>query len=1060
MKINSKVFSGILFLTLTVFFSITAFAQGNTGAVDGTVRDMTGAVIAGATVVIENKTYTTGFRQTGTADEKGYFIFAEVPPGMYRTTATRTGYFRTTVQDIEVLADKMVSVTFTLDAGSGQGGSAETENQFPDTARKTDYKGLPARTTLTSLLKIAPNVRPEPLTAGFQIDGASGSENTFFIDGHEVTNFRTGQLNPNNDLPFELVQEVQVQTDGIGAQYSGSTGGVVNIITNGGNDRWHGEFGISFAPGSLQGSPNVFLNRFGVNAGQIEFFEPPKDGGTAFFPTASLSGPIVKEKLWFFSSYSPQIFRTSRTIDYFSTGANPTNRSVSETIKYKTNVRTEFAFLRLDSQPTSNVRIFGTFLYHPIVQDGGLPANSEGLAGAPQSVLGLRGAAFLETRGGRQNSNIVNGQLTWTLTDNFLLNFRAGRSFLNEKLDSYGIPRITRVICSAVSGGATPATAGCSTGFQNIANNFARDYDVSKRTTFDAEGALVGIGFFGRHNFRFGYQYNHLFNTVKEGYTDTGIIQLFYDRPISNLAPVTPTPGNIGSGLMTRFGTVGEENNTNQAFFGQDSWIIKNRLSLNLGIRFENETIPDFGARFETFENIGVFEELNLRFGWADKIAPRFGAAFDLFGNGKTKIFGSYGWYYDRLKYEMLQSQFADIFYRDFFEILPSRGAAYTNYTRERILGNHVDNPNGQCPIVNSTGWSVCQFSFTIPSQFELNLNLSPVDPDIKPQRASEYTFGAEHNFGGDWLLTGRFIHRQLDRAVEDVGVFNDQGSEAYIIGNPGFGLICEIGDLSDYPCAKAERKYDAFEVIVDKRSLNYFFNLSYTFSRLFGNYSGLASSDEFGRATPNATRYFDLPPVGFDADGNPDNGHLATDRPHVFKAFGGYTYGWQGNTVNRISVSAFTTIQSGTPLTTIYNLYSLGTTILFGRGDLGRTETFSETDLLVNHRYAFGRDRRFSIQPYVVFLNLFDERNELSRQTLISATNFTSTSLTQAGCATCAHELAVFDTIFLGGGISRHVQNYLNARGVSATGFRNDYNQPNLFQSPRSVRFGVRFGF
>ena len=373
-------------------------------------------------------------------------------------------------------------------------------------------------------------------------------------------------------------------------------------------------------------------------------------------------------------------------------------------------------------------------------------------------------------------------------------------------------------------------------------------------------------------NFKFGYQYNHLFNKIKEGYTDTGIVQLLYNIPISNIAPVTPTPGNLGSGFLQRFGTEGEASSTNQAFYVQDGWDIKNRLRLNLGIRFENEDFPDYG------------ENLNVRFGWADKIAPRLGAAFDLTGDGKTKIYANYSWYYDRLKYELSRSSpdaGAQIFYRDFFEILPSRGASYTNYTRERILGNNVDNPGGQCPIVGGTGWSVCQFSFVIPSQITpTTFPVSPFDPNIKPARTSEYNIGVERDLGAGFLLSGAYIHKQIDRAIEDVGVFNDQGSEVYVIGNPGFGLICEVAEDSGFPCPKAERKYDAFTIILDKRaSSRYFFNVSYTFSRLYGNYSGLASSDEFGRAEPNATRYFDLPPYGFDAGGNPDNG-LPRHRP------------------------------------------------------------------------------------------------------------------------------------------------------------------------------------
>lgn len=314
--------------------------------------------------------------------------------------------------------------------------------------------------------------------------------------------------------------------------------------------------------------------------------------------------------------------------------------------------------------------------------------------------------------------------------------------------------------------------------------------------------------------------------------------------------------------------------------------------------------------------------------------------------------------------------------------------------------------------------------------------------------------------FTANFRLTASFIHRQLDRAVEDVGSFNNQGSEFHTIGNPGFGQVCKISANTNFPCAKAERKYDAFEVVFDKRASRYFFNANYTFSRLYGNYSGLASSDEFGRVAPNVTKYFDLPIYGFDADGNPDNERLATDRPHYFKAYGGYTFDWFGSSRNNTTVSAFTTIQSGTPLTTNYSLYSQQTSILFGRGDLGGTETFSETDLLVSHRYKFGENDKFSIEPYIVFLNLFDEKNELSRQTSISATNFTATQLTSSGCTTCSGEIAVFNTIFNGSGIRQAVQNYLNTRGISATGTRNDYNQPNLFQQPRYFRFGARFSF
>ncbi len=1068
-------------LSFMLCFAAVAFGQSTTGNIEGTVTDANGASVPNAIVVAKSTGSTAGYNQTVTANGNGEFQFSQVPVGTYTITATGTGFKTSKTTDVTVSLDRAAVINLTLEVGTSDvtvDVTADSSTTIDQADTKIDtnitkqvFDALPKGTSFGSLLKTAPNVRPEALSGGYQIDGASGSENVFVIDGQEVTNFRTGVLTRNNDLPFELLQEVQIKSTGFEAEYGGATGGVINVVTVGGNDQLRGNFALSFKPKGLKGNnvPRNVLSVFATDnrANGSEYFIPLRDGGTDFFPVAQLSGPIIKGKLWFSATYAPQIFETTRPIDYYgSTGianADPNGRFVRESINYNQTLKQEYAFARLDAQPFSKLRLFGSFLWNPLAQDGVLPANTEGLSGTPQSVnFGgsrgvLRGADLLGQQGGRQNANNINGQATWNPTNYLVLNFCAGRSFMNERLNSYGLPRITRVICSRL-GPQTAATTGCAQGFQNIGNNNQINYDVSTRTTFDADASLVGINLGGRHNFKFGYQFNRLFNTVSNGYKDLGIIQLFYDRDIATLSggPVTPTPGNLGSGLLQRFGTVGEASSKNQALFAQDSWQIGKRVTLNLGLRIENETVPNFGQTGSQA----------IKFGWGDKITPRFGIAFDLTGDGKTKLFASYGWFYDRFKYELPRGSFGgDFFRRDFFEILPARGLNYLGYTFGNILGSNPDPIGGRCPIVGGTGYSVCQFDFRVATNligadiFETGA----VDPDLKAARQSEYTFGIERQLGNNFVLAGRYTHKQQDRAIEDVGVFNAQGSEAYIIGNPGFGLVCEVSSTANLPCPKAERLYDAVEVRLDKRSANYFFNASYTWSRLFGNYSGLASSDEAGRNSPNVNRLFDLPPLGFTADGDPDNGLLATDRPHVFKAFGGYSFSWFGNETNRTTISAFTTIQSGTPVTTIYNLYSLGTTILNGRGDLGRTEMFTETDLSISHRYKFGRDNRFIFEPYIDLRNLFDEGNVLGFNTNISATNFSATTLstTQAGCTTCGSEAAVFQTIFNGTGIRQFVLNYLNSPVTPlANRTLNTYGFANNFQNPRDVRFGFRFLF
>jgi len=1068
MRTNFKFISGLLAVMFA--FSAIAFGQGTTGSIEGTVTDANGAVVANATVLVQSSGTTSGYSRTVTTNSNGFASVQGVPPGSYKVTITASNFAEKTF-DVSVGIDRATSLNTALSVAGVSGVvdvvtdtavTIDNSNSTVDTniTRKI-FEALPSGTGYTSLLKIAPNVRPEPLNAGFQIDGASGAENVFVVDGQEVTNFRTGQLNSNNNLPFELLQEVQIKSTGFNAEYGGATGGVINAVTIGGGNDWHANFGASFTPSKFQGDPYYGLNRWSTGTGAaqvfgVEDFFPKKDGGTGFFPVASFSGPIVKDKAWFSLVYAPQIIETTRTIDYYSSSGdsnNPNGRTINSTHKYLSNVRTEEMFARVDFQPTEKLRLYGTFLYNPIIQDGVLPANTEGLTGQPQSYGSLVGSDYLGRQGGRQNSNSFNGQATWTPTNNLILNFRMGRSFLNEKLNSYGLPLETRFEC--VTGWSASSTPGsnCGNGFQNIANNFQIAYDVSTRLTFDADAAVL-FSAAGQHNLKFGYQFNRLFNTVDQGYAGLGWVRLYYGRGIDTLTGEnTPTAGNLGSGFIQRFGTIGEASSKNQAVFVQDTWRIHNRVTLNVGLRAESEVVPNFGTSGSDA----------IKFGWGDKLAPRLGFAWDATGDGKTKIFGSYGWFYDRFKYELPRGSFGGDFYRrDYFEILPGRGAGYANYTFGNILGTNPDPIGGTCPIAASTGWSVCQFDFRIATNLTGAdiFSTGAIDPDIMAARQSEYTFGVERELSPGFLLAARYTHKQVDRAVEDVGVFNDQGSEAYIIGNPGFGLVCEIADGSGLPCAKAQRDFDAVEVRVDKRAGKYFFNASYTWSRLFGNYSGLASSDEFGRSSPNVNRFFDLPLLGFTADGDPDNGPLATDRPHVVKAYAGYTFDWRGGT-NATTVSGFTTIQSGTPLTTMYTNYAITSAVLFGRGDLGRTPLFTETDLSLAHKYKFGQDGRYAFEAFVNVLNAFNERNVLTVQNTISGVDFRAAQLAANGCATCADEGAVFDTIFNGTGISQYVLNYLsNPTTTPNNRQRNDYGLANGFQLPRTVRVGFRFFF
>ena len=186
-----------------------------------------------------------------------------------------------------------------------------------------------------SLLKLSPAARPEPLSGQYQIDGASGSENSFMIDGLETSNFRTGTLNVNNNLPFEFIQEMSIKTSGVQRRVRwrdrrrDQRGDQERhqLVPRHGRDRVQND--------SLNGNPRGILNKFRSGTGasfvQINEYLPVKTTYKNYYPVFGIGGPILRDKAWFFASYSPQIFDEERTTEYFTTDPRTRTKTAEET---------------------------------------------------------------------------------------------------------------------------------------------------------------------------------------------------------------------------------------------------------------------------------------------------------------------------------------------------------------------------------------------------------------------------------------------------------------------------------------------------------------------------------------------------------------------------------------------------------------------------------------------------------------------------------------------------------------------------------------------------------
>lgn len=1083
-KMNKKII--VLLLSFVFCFGLTAYGQETTGNIEGFIKDEQGGVVTGVTVTVSSRENTTGFRRNVVSDGEGRFLINEVPPGNYTIATTATsGFGAVTVENVEVQVGRTISIPVTVKVG----GVAATVDVSATDATTLDVTGSEVQTNITaqqienaprgvdfaSLLRLAPSTRPEVKSGGFSVDGASGSENSFIIDGQDVSNFKSNNLDPVNNVPASLVQEISVKSSGFDAEFGGATGGVINVVTRGGSNQWRGQFGLEFEVPKFNGTPNNALRLVaapGTAAGNIaEYVQLSKTGGVDFFPTAQIGGAIIKDRLFGLLNYSRQIYSVDQTSRYF-TNAPAATRVQTDIEQYRAKSTYEYAFGRLDANVLNNLRLTGTYLWNPQINEGLIPDSTVNLGGSPPSAtidgILYRGANFANRQGGRVNSNNVTGQAIWTPTEKLVLTGRFSRGFLNSKPTSYFVPNQTQYVCSALSGDLgtfTAAQTGCAQGFLNFPSNRATFKEVSIKTNYEVDASYILNGFLGDHQFKGGYQRSKIFTDINGGSNGsnvgTGTINLYYGRPITvGTGPVTgltASPNAIGYGRISQFGQTATGSNLNQAVYIQDKWQPTRRLTLNLGVRFEKEFIPTF------LEGLPI----QISYGWGDKIAPRVGFAFDVTGDGKTKIFGSYGKFYDRLKFELPAGSFGgDFFHRTFFEIFP--GEQYNSFTLENVLGNFSIPSGGQCPVAVAAGSRVrCDLDLRVPSL---------ADPDLKPFTQRELTVGFEKELFTSYLFTARYTNKEVLNAVEDAGTFNAFGSEVYNIVNPCKGFHLEaLAEGGVNNCVEAERKYNALQLTVERRlTRGFFFNANYTYSSLYGNYAGLASSDEFnntvgaggrdyqngfiGRDDPGVTRYFDIPVQGFAVStGRPDNGRLATDRPHVFNFYGSYGIEWFGNKSNETTISAFTTAQSGTPITTTVEIFA-NEVILNGRGDLGRTEMFTQTDLGLQHRYRFGRDNRFALVFNTNVTNLFNERNVIDVYRLKTSADAAGNAIVDIA----PENLGFTGTLpainaAINQGVGAQINSYLNS---DPTLVDPRYGQPRLRQGARNVRFGFRLEF
>jgi len=1067
----------IISFLVVALMSVVALGQETTGNIEFTVKDTAGAVVPNVAITVVSTGQSTGFKRTINTNSDGYARMIQIPPGVYSVNVAATaGFVAQTLPEVSVSlgATTPVSIEMSTTVGATvdvQGSDVQSidvgSTRVETTISARTAELLPKGVNFSSILKIDPATRPEARSGQFQIDGASGSENTFIVDGQEVTNVLSGTLDANSNIPFSQIQEVQVKTSGFGAEYGGATGGVVNVVTKGGSDSWNGEFGV-FARTSRAEPVQEGAYIIG-NFGQPEIYPSRPYQFNEYNYTAHFSGPIIKQHLWFVADYSPQILNRDRTLFYTDRATRiPTGR----VDHYFAKQRQEKTAGRLDAQLFTRLHLTAKYNWQPITQTGLLPSFASELSLPPVQPGGtLSGAAFYNLTGGRQNSQSFTSQGVYAITNNLIVTGRQGHYFLNEKLGTYGFGDISvpRIVCSSSSPQQFPAGFGCLRGGNNGITSIANvEFDATVRNIYEGDATYSFSGF-GRHEVKGGYQYNGIGNQVRYGQND--IITLRYGQPIGSYAgaPGLPsTPGAVGSGQVQTFSTRGDVSSKNEAIYVQDKWQPTTRLTFNLGLRTERENVPSYAPGLP-----------GMSFSFSSKLAPRLGVAYALTSDNKTKVSFFYGLYYDRFKLTLPRGSFGgDEFHNLYFEIFPGDNLA--NITHAVIFGAGAPIPGGACPIQAAPlyGRVRCDKDNRVSSNSGGPLTeVGGIDPNIKPFQQRELTVLFQRElFKG--IFTSRFTRKEVLHAIEDAGFPNSAGSEYYIIDNPGEGLYKEQADMFGTLAPKPQRQYDALELRYHRDSSRWLYEVNYTYSRLYGNYGGLASSDEEGRTDPNVNRYFDQPQAGFTASGGPDNGRLPTDRPHVLKAFGTYILDWDRFGLwksNSTAFGLFGFIESGTVITSFVNINGIEQIILDKRGDLGRTPTFSQVDLELHHYIKFGDDGRFKLALDGEVLNLFNQHIVTNRGlnpdgqggNIINNTNFSVTDpqfnlISPSQRAACTAGPSPTQCLLIAGYASfqrNGSQGILDAARAAAN-HNVFYNVDSSWQGKRQVRYGVRLLF
>ena len=871
-----------LLLGLTLSSASMGLAQETTGTLQGHVVDAQGLSVPGASV---GATGPQGMKSTVTAGD-GRFSIPFLTPGTYTVRVELQGFRAAEQKDVSVALGQSVDLTLKLEVGVVSEivqitASSPTINAQSSTIgsvlRSDELRQIPVGRTFSQTLYLTPGVSSSG-TLGVQnpsISGGTGLENQYVIDGTNVTNTGYGGLGSysitfgslGNATPYDFIQEVQVKTGGYSAEYGQATGGVVNVVTKSGTNTIRGSaFGYS-QPTKLEGNWKQYQSTNGsVNT----------EGTQASDAGIESGGAIYRDKLFYFGAIDPSFQKRTLlappNFPLSSLGDVDRNRSV---VSYATKETVQLSAAH---------RIDASFF--------GDPSHGENGAQRTSALLRTTTSGFSELHyGGHQQTVRYDG----ILNDHWLLEASFGRS-LNKisELPSVNTWSVqdTTVVPNIISGGIGSYEAG--------------NVSLSKQYTMKSTNIA------GAHQVKYGLQYDDVdyqqlnqrtgptFTAPDGRQTATGAsIQVIPDVNFGQIYRVTRANFNVSRDIPQTYFDV----------FGQDTWKLGDKITVNPGIRYEQEKMSGT-----------IIKDWELKDNWA----LRLGATYDATGDGRTKVYGNYGRFYARIPLDLAARALSadDGFTRgDYFD---------ANLTKPIAAGTATITPAQALTGTSTT------------SHFILaGVSADTIDPNAKLSYTNEVVLGFEREIAPLTTFGVRYIFRNMPRVLEDVAncpmAAYDLAATSgvcatvdYILTNPSSATPVNPAAIALVPAFGAVKfddpvhKYNAVEVTLTRRGSKWSTMGSYRWSRLRGNFEGFYRDDN-GQSDPGISSLYDFPTndptytsIGTAQFGYPGdirylgaaNGILPLDRPHQIKLNGNYVF------MGALNLGVNVNLSSGRPLT------------------------------------------------------------------------------------------------------------------------------------------------